>query len=492
MQPGGLKVVVARSFCALFLCLATLSLAHASDDASALVGWDALVPETSTQSTQTLLGQDDTWQTQVLDVETELLGQSILIDGYVLPLTWDGRKVTEFLLVPWVGACIHTPAPPPNQIVHVDYPDGLRLDKPYEPVRLSGTLQHAPDAHMLFLVDGSRPIPTAYGLSGAVVAGQPGEISAASASDIPLFARAQLWANGLFTQSMTSLSGGNVTGALFFALLLSFGYGALHTLGPGHGKSVVISYFVGSGGSLGRGITMGTRIAVFHVLSAVVVVFILDFAVRQATGAAPSDYRMIRLASYALITAIGSVMLWQAFKAVQASRAHTVALASHEQDHGHYFDLRPSAHDHHDHGHAHSGCAACVAAAATPTGGGWVAASVGIIPCTGALIVMLFGLANDLIWPAILMVIAISAGMAVAMSAIGVAALWGRQWAERRFDRDSRQRQRFEKSARILGAASVFAIGVILFSLTLAVHPNPIAPTQEIVLRGDANPPLEG
>ena len=105
-------------------------------------------------------------------------------------------------------------------------------------------------------------------------------------------------------------------GALVFALLISFGYGALHTLGPGHGKAVVASYFVGSGGGLARGMTMGTRIAIFHVLSSVIVVFLLDFAVRQTTGSTPSDYRAIRLGSYALIVLIGAVMLWQAVKSI--------------------------------------------------------------------------------------------------------------------------------------------------------------------------------
>ncbi|MBL4558947.1 MAG: hypothetical protein JKP98_23550 [Rhodobacteraceae bacterium] len=55
-----------------------------------------------------------------------------------------------------------------------------------------------------------------------------------------------------------------------------------------------------------------------------------------------------------------------------------------------------------------------------------------MVPCTGALIVMLFGLANDLVIPAVMMVIAISAGMALAMSAIGVAAILGRNWTEAR------------------------------------------------------------
>jgi len=101
----------------------------------------------------------------------------------------------------------------------------------------------------------------------------------------------------LFTQTMTSIRDRESSGPLWIGLMIAFVYGVVHTLGPGHGKAVVVSYFVGHGGSLGRGIRMGTQIALFHVLSAIVVVWVTDFAVRQATGGAPSNYRFVKLIS---------------------------------------------------------------------------------------------------------------------------------------------------------------------------------------------------
>ena len=61
-------------------------------------------------------------------VNEALIGSSIRMPGYVLPLEFKDRKVVEFLLVPTVGACIHTPPPPANQIVHVVYPDGIEVN----------------------------------------------------------------------------------------------------------------------------------------------------------------------------------------------------------------------------------------------------------------------------------------------------------------------------------------------------------------------------
>lgn len=450
-------------------------------DSDIPIGWDALAPEfTSESSSFSGEGFDDlvtlfssVYGADVMNsLDTEIWKQTTLaksylnseatIDGYVLPLDSDGQRVTEFLLVPWVGACIHTPAPPPNQTIHVTFPQGLDLKKPFEPVRMRGVLKKTPAYYPLFLVDGSRAVPAAYSLQEAVVFGTPGPISANSAASVPFVSRAQIWVNELFTTSMASLGSGGFSKSLIFALLLAFGYGALHTLGPGHGKTVVASYFIGTGGSFRRGVTMGVRIAIIHVFSAVLVVFLFDLTMRQVTGAPPSDYRAVRLASYSLIIAIGSAMLWQALSAVRAHRKHA-AQAAHIHSH-HEHD-----HDHADHDHHHSGCAACAAAEA-PKGGGWIAASVGVVPCTGALLVMLFGLANDLIWPAILMVFFISAGMAVAMSAIGVAALWGRQIAERNLSSNAQSRARFELGARVAGAACVFMVGVVLFSLTWTNH----------------------
>jgi ABC-type nickel/cobalt efflux system permease component RcnA len=382
-------------------------------------------------------------------VAASLVDTPVRIDGYVLPLAAEGERVVEFLLVPWVGACIHTPPPPPNPIVHVSYPEGLMLERRFEGVRLEGTLRHRPVAHELFLIDGTRTVPASYALDGAVAAGEPGRIEAESTSAVPLLTRVQIWVNTLFTTAMARIGTGGSVLAGLSAVLLAFGYGALHTLGPGHGKAVVISYFVGTGGSLRRGLTMGARIAVFHVISAIVVVFLLDFTVRQTKGAAPSDYRLVRLFSYGLIVAIGAAMLWQAVRALRAASD----------------DPPPQGHAHGHAGHDHGSCAACDAQAAR--GGGWIAVAVGVVPCTGALIVMLFGLANDLVWQAILMVAAISLGMAVAMAALGVAALWGRGWAERTFASDDRGHRRFATGARLVGASCVLALGGALFAATL-------------------------
>lgn len=75
-------------------------------------------------------------------VNTELAGEAIQLAGFVAPLTYDGELITEFLLVPYFGACIHVPAPPPNQTVMVTLEAGqsLTIEDSWGPVWVTGTL----------------------------------------------------------------------------------------------------------------------------------------------------------------------------------------------------------------------------------------------------------------------------------------------------------------------------------------------------------------
>ena len=70
----------------------------------------------------------------------EMNGLSVRIPGFVVPVEFDEESITEFFLVPYFGACIHSPPPPPNQIIYVHAPKGLKLDTLYDPFWISGKL----------------------------------------------------------------------------------------------------------------------------------------------------------------------------------------------------------------------------------------------------------------------------------------------------------------------------------------------------------------
>lgn len=74
-------------------------------------------------------------------VVAELNGKRVSIGGYVVPLDFESTSIKEFLLVPFVGACIHVPPPPANQIIYVKIEKGLEVTGQFDPVNVTGTLK---------------------------------------------------------------------------------------------------------------------------------------------------------------------------------------------------------------------------------------------------------------------------------------------------------------------------------------------------------------
>jgi len=98
-----------------------------------------------------------------------LNGQNVRLPGYLLPLEFSGKQVSEFLLVPWVGACIHTPPPPPNQIVHVKPAKPVEMGGMFAPVWVTGQMTTGAIKKSLSLVDGSADIDVGYSLRASAV-----------------------------------------------------------------------------------------------------------------------------------------------------------------------------------------------------------------------------------------------------------------------------------------------------------------------------------
>ncbi|SDH31856.1 hypothetical protein SAMN04488136_11342 [Vibrio xiamenensis] len=80
-------------------------------------------------------------QSSIGGTRSELNGSQIKIPGFVIPLEGDENTVTEFLLVPYFGACIHVPPPPPNQIIYVKFPKGAPVQELWDVIYVVGTLK---------------------------------------------------------------------------------------------------------------------------------------------------------------------------------------------------------------------------------------------------------------------------------------------------------------------------------------------------------------
>lgn len=85
-------------------------------------------------------GAAPAYSTYGKDVVRELVGTNIRIPGYIIPLDYNGEGVKELILVPYVGACIHVPPPPPNQLILVRVEQSYNPREMFEPVYVSGVL----------------------------------------------------------------------------------------------------------------------------------------------------------------------------------------------------------------------------------------------------------------------------------------------------------------------------------------------------------------
>jgi ABC-type nickel/cobalt efflux system permease component RcnA len=207
-------------------------------------------------------------------------------------------------------------------------------------------------------------------------------------------------ANRTIAQQMRAIRNGQTTAPLLLGLLLAFAYGAIHAAGPDHGKLVVMSYFLSRDARVGRGLLMGAQIAVMHVLSAIAVVVFADLLLRKGFGGAPSEVPAVRIVSYGLILAIGLAMLW---RAVRRARAAT--------------------HHHHDHA---CGCGA------RHDEGGLLSFGVGLVPCTGSVLILLYAMANGILMAGLALVVMIALGMAVTMGALGLVSVVARRFVAER------------------------------------------------------------
>jgi uncharacterized protein len=105
--------------------------------------WENLVPTNFKVDTPDIehIGQAMAGpQTINAPVVKALDGKFVKIPGFVIPLEGDETTVTEFLLVPYFGACLHVPPPPSNQIIHVTFEKGAPAEAFYDPIYMIGTL----------------------------------------------------------------------------------------------------------------------------------------------------------------------------------------------------------------------------------------------------------------------------------------------------------------------------------------------------------------
>jgi ABC-type nickel/cobalt efflux system permease component RcnA len=253
--------------------------------------------------------------------------------------------------------------------------------------------------------------------------------------------------------------------AVWTLLGISFVYGIFHAAGPGHGKAVISSYLVANRETARRGIVLSFASALMQSLIAVVIVGIFAWLLNATAKTMCGAEKVIEIASYALIATFGARLLWSKgggfIRALQMQQlVPAMALAAHpdhtghghghhHHDHSHaHADAAHHEHEHHDgHGHAHGhdhghvhdehcGHSHGPMPSELAGPGGWrrgfgAIFTVGIRPCSGAILVLVFALAQGMFWAGIGATLVMGLGTAVTVSTIAVIAVSAKDMARR-------------------------------------------------------------
>ena len=240
--------------------------------------------------------------------------------------------------------------------------------------------------------------------------------------------------------------------AVWTLLAISFAYGVFHAAGPGHGKAVISSSLVANQETARRGIVLSFASALMQSLVAVAIVAVCAWLLNATAKTMCNTEKVIEIASYALIAALGARLVWTKgggfMRALQVPRpapAMAVAAAAHHDHaghgHGHHHEHAHHDHEDHHHGHAHVHDEHCghshgpvPSELAGP--GGWqrglgAILAVGLRPCSGAILVLVFALAQGLFWAGIAATFVMGLGTAITVATIAVIAVSAKDLARR-------------------------------------------------------------
>jgi nickel/cobalt transporter (NicO) family protein len=299
-------------------------------------------------------------------------------------------------------------------------------------------------------------------------------------------------------------------GSAYWALMgVSFVYGIFHAAGPGHGKAVISSYVLANEETWRRGITLSFAAAVLQSITAITIVAIAALLIGGTAKMMGDTVRAIETTSYVMIIAIGARLLWvkaRSFRSTlhklrsEADPVQVRALAGsdtrvaarentdadchgHAHSRSHHHACGHPAHADHahgaDHGHSHDeeeedsvlpwGHAHGPEPVELAGPGGWrrglsTIVAVGLRPCSGAIIVLVFALAQGLFWAGIASTFVMGLGTAMTVSAIASLAVGAKSLAKRLSARPTGYGALLLRGFEVGAACLVILVGVALLT----------------------------
>jgi ABC-type nickel/cobalt efflux system permease component RcnA len=298
-------------------------------------------------------------------------------------------------------------------------------------------------------------------------------------------------ADGGFAGIFADLSDGDVTlGFLMLSLLVAFAFGAQHALGPGHGKTMVAAYLVGSRGTPKHAVALGLTVTATHTST----VYLLGAVTLLASAWLTPEkvYLWMGVAAGVMVVGFGLALLvqrtWSYRKAQAASGVHRHGLFGkahshespspsgeseyHAHSHGHHHEHDEHGPDEHHHGHEHAHehaapfSAPASLADSRVTWRSLLSLGVlgGLLPCPSAVVVMVAAISQGQVLLGMLLIVAFSLGLAGVLMAIGVSLVLGRRVPARQ--RRLLERPFVARAIAVMPVVSAVIVTVVGLGLT--------------------------
>jgi ABC-type nickel/cobalt efflux system permease component RcnA len=303
-------------------------------------------------------------------------------------------------------------------------------------------------------------------LSGGA-AGQPALVPS---GEVPPAESISLWQRGLgevhelqrdlhrrLAAAVRELKHGGIAAAGFLMTICLL-YGVFHAVGPGHGKAVISAYLLANESAVRRGVLLAFLASLVQGLSAVLLVGLLAVLLDMAGTAVRDSVAPLESASYLLVALVGGWLLWSSLRGTH----------SHSHSHRHEHDGGPG-------GAAAAACSHGHLPAPGPAGapGGTAAKAaslvlaVGLRPCSGAVLVLLFALAHGVFGAGVAATFAMSLGTAATVSVLAVLTLFSKRLALAAVGANSRWVETAYRGFGLLGAGLLVVLGAGLFWVSL-------------------------
>ncbi|MBI4907764.1 MAG: hypothetical protein HY820_29340 [Acidobacteria bacterium] len=243
--------------------------------------------------------------------------------------------------------------------------------------------------------------------------------------------------------------------AMLVAIAAAFGFGAMHALSPGHGKTIVAAYLVGSRGTFRHALFLGGMVTATHTVS----VFLLGLGTLFLSQYIVADkiYPILGVISGLTIVVIGATLFYKRLG----------KLARHSHHHHHHHD-----HHHHDHGHSHDhhhgvgGHSHVVEGDVTFASLTGLAVSGGLVPCPSALVLLLSSIALGRVGFGLVLLTSFSLGLALVLIAIGGLVLYAKHLLP---DTPRVQRSPFFVMVPVISAAVITCVGIFMTLVAMGV-----------------------